>query len=369
MNRWKDYVYVEAYTAINLGDDLFLYSLFDRYPDTLFLICGNKVYEDAFRKYKNVKVLNSTIEKAATVIDEKLKIVNHSVKNRLASKTRATIFIGGSIFIEPYKPKLNNKLYGIKPLFIIGANFGPYHSMDYLSYCKEYIETAADVCFRDKKSEHLFHELNNIRYAPDIVFSYFKKRYHNLQNGNGMFISVMNFAKSNPKLSRYQTNYEKFIISTIRDGLRKEEPIRLASFCKREGDEQAIESIMGAFSEDEKNHIILCRYNGINVDEILNQIASSEYVIGTRFHSIVIGLAFQKKVLPISYSEKTDEMLRDLSLLSYSIHLPVINKVSEIQYAQISKLQMETIEKLSDSQFLAVDNYLMSIKDDFHARK
>ncbi len=362
MNMWENYIFVEAYTALNLGDDLFLHALFSRYPDTLFLMRGNGKYAEMFNIYKNVKVLDSAVVKALNVLDVKMHITVHSIRNHIASKCRAAVLIGGSLFIEPYLPSFSNKLYQNKPLFIIGANFGPYSTKKYLDYCREYIVGASDACFRDKKSYQLFYATNKCRYAPDIGYSFIKKNRQNNFSGKGLFISVMNFETSYPALAKYQKEYEKFIISIIRKAIAQKQNIKLSSFCEREGDNIEVKKIISAFSELERENIKECYYTGKNIREVIDEIKVSEYVIGTRFHSIVLGLALQKKVLPISYSVKTDEMLNDFGISEYTIQLSQLSECTKIQYGQLSADQVAEIAEQSDTQFKGLDNYLITCK-------
>ena len=55
-------------------------------------------------------------------------------------------------------------------------------------------------------------------------------------------------------------------------------------------------------------------YDGENQHEILKQLATSEIVIATRFHAVVLGLVSQCRVLPVLYSNKTKNILKDLNI-------------------------------------------------------
>ncbi|KIR02076.1 putative transferase [Lachnospiraceae bacterium TWA4] len=56
-------------------------------------------------------------------------------------------------------------------MYILGANFGPYYTEEYLKAMAKVFEKAEDVCFREKYSYQLFQN-NRVRYAPDILFTY-----------------------------------------------------------------------------------------------------------------------------------------------------------------------------------------------------
>ena len=57
--------------------------------------------------------------------------------------------------------------------FIIGANFGPYTSEEFLFHAIQQISKTRDCCLRDRYSYNLLSkQLSNVRYAPDILFGY-----------------------------------------------------------------------------------------------------------------------------------------------------------------------------------------------------
>lgn len=47
---------VNAYLNANLGDDLFIKVLCERYKNVSFHICGNKLYKETLKSIKNVKL-------------------------------------------------------------------------------------------------------------------------------------------------------------------------------------------------------------------------------------------------------------------------------------------------------------------------
>ena len=53
-------------------------------------------------------------------------------------------------------------------------------------------------------------------------------------------------------------------------------------------------------------------YRG-NIVEALNKIADSQIVVGTRFHANILGLIMKKTIIPIAYSDKTINVLKDMN--------------------------------------------------------
>ncbi len=354
MNSYRDIVFVEFYKAVNLGDDLLVKTLFDRYPNRKFIVIAGPEYSDILSEFKNVQVVCSPYARFRCLFDNYFH--NKSYINRIASKCSSSILIGGSLFIEPFIPKFNNRLYSDNPFFIIGSNFGPYKSNSYYDYCREFFITADDVCFRDNESYNLFSDLKNVRCAPDIIFGV----QPHLQNEcSGVFVSVMNFTERSGAVSYYQTDYEKFIIDAIRNNRAHNERIYLCSFCKREGDEKTIDSIVGHLSDTEITDCFVLKYDGLNSNEILECIGKSRLVIGTRFHSVILGLIYGKKVIAISYSNKTNNLLNDLGFKNCYVCL---NECENGQYTEIclNNAQINDLKDRSQLQFNKLDAVFVS---------
>lgn len=59
-----------------------------------------------------------------------------------------------------------------RPFYYISSNYGPYQTQRYFDLSKKTFENCTDLCFRNKYSYELFKDINTIRYAPDVLFSY-----------------------------------------------------------------------------------------------------------------------------------------------------------------------------------------------------
>ena len=172
-------VFVDIYLQFNLGDDLFLDILAKKYPNHEFTLnhLGSN-YDEFLSKYHNVKRRKYTV---FNKIKQRLKISEYiSNYEKLAEDHDAMLFIGGSIFREEeYHETLYEERLKIvrafkkrnKPIFILGANFGPVETESFVNDYREFFKLCDDVCFRDSYSYHLFKDLTNVRYAQ---ISYFK---------------------------------------------------------------------------------------------------------------------------------------------------------------------------------------------------
>ena len=156
-------VFVTAYTACNLGDDLFISILCNRYPSVNFYLCCPDQYAKSYKKIKNITVFDNFID----ISD-------------LISKIDLQIMIGGSLFMQPrnlsnikskFESVTHNRLSLDIPFIIIGANFGPFTELNHLNYYYNWFKTVNDICFRDMYSYELFKDLDNVRWAPDVIFN------------------------------------------------------------------------------------------------------------------------------------------------------------------------------------------------------
>lgn len=315
-------IFLKAFIEKNLGDDLFIDILIKRYPKERFLI-NNKAN---YLKYKNLFFYKKgLLQKIIGKILYYISFKNINYESLISLQCKLSILIGGSMFIENSSEKIV-KLK--KPLFIVGSNFGPFKNREYLEYYKKTFSSAYDVCFRDKKSYEYFKEMNNVRYSTDIVFSY-KNSDIVIKNEKKVVISVIDCDFKEKELGRnYRAIYEKTILDLINYFHNKEYRVVLMSFCKMQGDEKAIQRL----KENTKVDIDTFFYNG-NINEALNVIASSSIVIGTRFHANILGILYNKTILPIAYSDKTINILEDMN---YKGKIFDIRKIDELNVENLT---------------------------------
>ena len=118
----------------------------------------------------------------------------------------------------------------------------------------------------------------------------------------------------NAKQASYLTQNSNYVF--IDNGYK----VALMSFCKRENDEVAIERIFNNLDEDIQQKVERYFYNG-NVEEALDYIAQSQIIVGTRFHANILELLLEKTVIPVVYSNKTTEFLKDIQFEGKTIDI------------------------------------------------
>ena len=308
-------IFLYAYDRRNLGDDLFVHTIANRYPDVLFYMWSDIKNRETFSCLSNLKIVdpNSRFVRALRKLRPSLAA---RYKGWLENRCNAVVYIGGSIFME----YLNwaqictwwDWTAKNRPFFVLGANFGPYHTEAYRERMAEIFADCQDVCFRDSYSYNLFKNVPSVRQAPDILFSYPMPQLE--VNEDKVFVSVINCAgrDESHNLESYDKSYVSNMAPLLKHQLDSGKSIVLASFCKEEGDEEGIKKILSAMQCESDPRISVLHYNGTNADELTAEIASSGSVIATRFHAAILAIAANHPVLPIIYSDKTKHVLNDL---------------------------------------------------------
>ena len=354
------YIYVSGYFYANLGDDLFVHILAQRYPKINFIIVTKNEYKESYINESNIKVV--VLRKFDCIRSKliELGLKCNTIYEKIKKKSNASILIGGSMFQE-----LENDTNAIRRIdsfpgkysdvYILGINFGPYRTQEYYEKVQNYLSISKDVCFRDEYSYNKFKQLHNVRYAKDIVFNIDKiVPKVRISDDKTLSISVMNF-KSRDNLAMYVDSYENFIVRVIEYYSSLDYKINLISFSKMEGDELAIESILDKCKTKLKVKLNIIKYTGINWKEIVDVISSSDSIIATRFHSMILGFAYSIPTFPIIYNKKCQQVLEDLDSIDGGNNLCDLEKMDCEKLKFIKIKNIDEIKKESERQFDVLD--------------
>lgn len=342
-------IFLIAYIKKNLGDDLFIKILLEKYKQCDFYILNNNNFLEYFNKYNNFHIIEG----------------NCSLKEICSTNINdydAFVYIGGSIFIEN-KSSVSHEFNSFlkrckeknKPFYYISSNFGPFETTEFLTLSKQIFANCTDICFRDTYSYNLFKDLDTVRYAPDIVFSGNFKSFPKVKNTLG--ISVIN-VKDRHDLKHIDVKYYNYLLNNIKNFVNEGKKVYLFSFCKAQGDEDMIVKILSNF--DNSSNVVACNYDG-DIDKFIKLYSSMEYMICTRFHSMVLSSIFRQKVFVLSYSDKIDNVYNDLKFGYNIMHIKDIDEnklLTDSCFKVVSENKLSNICNESKKQLTAFYKFI-----------
>ena len=356
-------VYIYAYLAGNLGDDLMVRILCERYPETRFYVYANESYKERYKDIQNLKVYSPSdrISKILDGLMRKVKKTNDGMWKTMVRLADATVYIGGSIFVHHFDDFRN--VHGdlelkrrSKRVYVVGANFGPYTDESFYEAYKEVFARYDHVCFRDTYSKGLFADYSNVRYAPDVVFNY--KLEKKVQQRKQVLFSVISLDERVGKfaLCQYSEPYYRTMAKMADIFVEKGYMIKFVSFCQFQNDEGAIKKIIDRMSEEYKKSVSEIYYD-TNYKEIVESFAESEIIVGTRFHSVILGWLTEKKVLPVVYDQKIMHTLEDNDFKMYV-------KMSDLEEMTDQDIE-DRIDKVIDSTPFAAGDLVKEAEKQF----
>lgn len=352
-------VFLYAYDRQNLGDDLFVHTITKRYPHVKFYIWTDRKNKETFQSLPNLKVVDKDSAFVHTLNRIRPSLVP-GYRNWLKNHCEAVVYIGGSIFIEYpawesfctwWEFEAENR-----PFYVLGANFGPWHTEAYQQKMSQIFAKMQDVCFRDRYSYELFRDVATVRQAPDILFACPMPQVPVKEKQ--VFISVINCAgrDESHSLSEHDGSYVENMAALLQNYLDSGHTLVLSSFCKEEGDEVGIQKILAAMNCENDSRIRILAYDGTNADALTAAIAESELVVATRFHAAILAMAAGRPVLPIVYSDKTLHVLEDLDFdgLALDLRDDVPWNINPMPAA----MELGNIKKAAQNHFAKLDHVL-----------
>jgi len=362
-------IYIYAYLAGNLGDDMMVRILCGRYPHVLFETIADSSYRNRFKDIENLMVYSPGDRKAVReeAFFRKFFGKEDGFHKFLVKSADASVHIGGSVFVQHFDDwtaliEADRTLRRLsKRLYVIGANFGPYTDDAYYQAYHTLLGTYDGVSLRDESSYRLFRDLPDAVCAPDVFFNFHSDEIRTENKKQAVF-SVISLTDRTGKydISRYREDYLAFCAAMANQCIQQGYGVLFVSFCRAQGDEEAAEEIICRLPEAFRPSARLLRYDR-NWKECIQAFAESSLVIGTRFHSIVFGWFYGKRVLPVVYDPKTEHMLDDnhidfrVSFRELPAQDPAVlfQKLTELAPFDSSKLKAE-----APGQFRKLDVFL-----------
>ena len=331
-------VFIMAYLRKNLGDDLFVKMLLEKYKNIDFYIKYDKhEYLDFLKNYDNLHILDG-------------KDTDEELYNSDVNEYDAYIYIGGSIFMEGgLSYNLSEKFYDFvrrckennKPFCYISCNYGPYKTQEYFELSRNNFKECTDICFRDLYSHSLFSDIETVRYAPDFAFSYNIPDVPKMKNSIG--ISVIDLGIRDDLKSKHD-EYINFLCRNINNYINSGNQVYLFSFCEHEGDEITIDKIINNFPNETRIHAV--KYSG-DIDEFLQTYNQMEYMICARFHAMILSTIAKQKIYVMSYSKKVDRVIEDLELDLPILHFNELDENHNLILEKFKSVDEQKIQKIS----------------------
>lgn len=331
-------VFIMAYLRKNLGDDLFVKMLLEKYKNLDFYIKYDKPeYLDILNNYENLHVLYGKDT------DEELYISD-------VNEYDAYVYIGGSIFMEGgLSYNLSEKFYDFmkrckennKPFCYISCNYGPYQTQEYFELSRKNFAECTDICFRDLYSYNLFSDIETVRYAPDYAFSYKLPDVQKIKDSVGISVIDLGIRED---LRPKSDSYIKFLCKNITNYINSGKDVYLYSFCEYEGDEVTIDKIMSNFPGETKIHVV--KYDG-DIDKYLEKYTQMEYMICARFHAMILSTVAKQKIFVMSYSKKVDRVIEDLELNLPIMHFNELDEKHDLLLENFKAVEDEKIQKIT----------------------
>jgi polysaccharide pyruvyl transferase WcaK-like protein len=274
-----------------------------------------------------------------------------------------------------FKWSLTAKLCRCKLLFVsVGA--GPIYS----TLGKYLVKSALSLAnFRSYRDNSTMKYLKDIGFRtdddmvyPDLAFSLPEaviphkdaKEYQRTVVGLGL----MDYAGKYSNATR--SNYISYLNNLVRMAgwlLARGDDVRL--LIGDLGDARPIQEFRGLIRElssgDDEGHII--NEPILSVKDLLSQIATTDFVVATRFHNVVLALLCEKPVISISFHHKCESLMTSMGLSAYCLDTNSLNadilieKICDIEAnaARIKRLIRERVRefrRLLDEQYRFIFN-------------
>ena len=373
-------IQLEFYNCRNLGDDLFVKIFSDYFRDCRINLIVNlrHITKDLGKTVKvhPFSLIHTVAGKIQSIWGWDSKVSDAIQKcliwwrHRIEKKQDAVVVIGGSIFMgkksngreeisfhteEHPVFTITGSLQHQGNRFVIGANLGPAYSLEYWENIKFVLGNYNHVCLRDYSSYCMVKDLSYVQYAPDVLFL---PPCPAAECSERVVISVIDIQRYTADASII-SSYYKLLQETIQYFKGRSIPVTLASFCEKDGDEAAIAALLAQIND--RTNISTCFYRG-NIEEMLRLFAGATFIIGSRFHSIILGILYGKPVFPISYNCKTENYLVDLQ---FEGKYATLDRLPSMMLGDvIYKYENKTItdcseyKKYAENQFWGVKEYL-----------
>ncbi|NLK96429.1 MAG: polysaccharide pyruvyl transferase family protein [Clostridiales bacterium] len=322
-------ILIDAYLDRNFGDDIMVETLIDylQNNNNCFLIASNEfTYGHILKKFPKLKIVKSCNKEII-------------IKNKI----ECYIKIGGSMFkhntikegifriLEERKFRVLKK--NRVKICILNCNVGPFKSKIGVRATRRILKSADLVTCRDKESYEYITNLRKINtyLLPDIVFSRTDLK-QNIEKDRVLGISA--YTEYLPKIQNCNLSYATAMAGIANEYLEKIENGKVKIFifdtniCN---DFPTAYEIYNQVKYSDKVEIV--PYMG-STDTFVSEFNKCSVMIGARFHSIVLAILCGIPVLPVIYSNKTQNFLDDMNYNGKTLDFDQCSGTNYAEYAE-----------------------------------
>jgi len=294
-------VAVIAYSARNLGDDLFTTLLVDRYPDVQFYFFAPS-------------------RESLGAVADRGNVTNITDRGFFGARFDLLLVLGGSMFQETrswtrswLRHMLRFAWSWIRrcPTAIVGISFGPVRTPQFLTAHRVLFRMASWVSVRDTASLGMLNGLPRVHQFPDLAFAH-PLTTPSLQGSHEPHVgmSIMDFGPevSHPAYLSGCADLLESITATV--------PVTLFAFQEYGGidDAAAIREVIGMLTPRSKDRVTVVHYDGSNLPQFLDSFRSCSLIVASRLHSLIIASAMDIPCVAISYHPKVSDTINSLHL-------------------------------------------------------
>ena len=300
-------IMVSAYLDNNIGDDLMIFLLADKYKEHMFLVYTDKsVIVNTFSKLENIIVKSTKeIKKDIRDIDVYLSI-GGSIFNDLNNWKGQILRVKRILTLKKLKKK------NIK-IVTMGCNLGPYNNKIGLLLTKLELKLNNLISVRDISSFNIiknFKSIKNFYLADDIVYNLNYENYGGLKSQCLGISAYRSLIKSDYNMENY-----KFLAAIADNYIEKTGNIVKLFAFDSENENDLV---------DIKSKVQIIPYLGDH-DGFIRELNRCNRFIAIRFHSAILCDIFKIPFLPVVYSNKLKSLLDDNDYEGVQININDLN--------------------------------------------
>lgn len=356
---------VDVYLDNNLGDNIMgetlLHYLETRNIKCYLLATDEFTYADILAKYPNVCLITNL---------KKETLREHNI--------HFYIKIGGSMFPHNSIKEgvlrfltlfqyMQLKRNGVK-IFILGCNVGPFSSSIGVYATKKIIKMANLITCRDKETFNFISKIKSKDYYlyPDVVFNRKDLKIGKQEKG---VLGISTYTGYTSNLKKSNLPYSKIMINIINKYIEASPLNKVKLFVFDTGYNSDYPTTYKIYHNvDCKDKVEVVAFDG-NIYSFMQEFNKCSYMIGTRFHSIILSLFCKIPVLPVVYSNKSRNILSDLNYqgikldISNLININVENIVKSINIKEnlLYDFDQDIMQK-AEGHFVVLGKYLDSVQ-------